>query len=459
MPSEHLFTPIFTGDEVAAATSGDAWVDAIAEFERELAAAEAELGLIPPGAAEAVAAAADRSLGAPGDLGRAGRSSGTPVVPIVEALTARLDDGELGRAGAGGYGAAVHYGATSQDAMDTAAMLVARRASRLILADLDAAADACASLAREHRRTIATGRTLLQPAVPVTFGLKAAKWLVALADAADCLERVVRERLAVQLGGAAGTMAAFGDKGPALSARLAERLGLADPLLPWHTDRSRVVELAGALVGAANAAGKVALDVVLLAQSEVGEAAEGGGHGGSSTMPHKANAITSVTVLAAARLAHGAAGVIVAGGVQEHERAATGGWHAEWHALTELLRAAGGCTAGLRSVLDGLEVDAARMAGNVGRARGALTAEHVALDLARDLGRREAAALVGRASARAAEEGTMLRDVLARMPEVVRLRSAAELDELCDPARYLGACDLLVDRALARHAERRKATR
>lgn len=444
-----LFDPLFTSDAMDAATSPEAWTAALLAFERELARAEADAGVVPRPAAEAVAGAAGRIHPRPGDLGVAARSAGNPVVPLVRALAAAVDDAP----GAAGHGAWAHFGATSQDAMDTAAMLVAREGCRLLLADVGAAADACAALARRHRRTLMTGRTLLQPALPITFGLKVAGWLVGLVEAAAVVERVAAERLAVQLGGAAGSLASLGDRGPAVSARLAERLGLAEAPLPWHTDRGRVVELAGALVGLANAAAKVAFDVVLLAQAEVGEVTEGGGggHGGSSTMPHKANPVSSVLVLAAARRAHGAAAVLVSSGVQDHERAGTGGWHAEWQALTDLLRAAGGCANGVAAVVDRLTVSPSRMAANLDRTGGVLMAERVALDLAPELGRAPAAEVVGAASRRAIETGCSFRQALAAEPEVARRRDPVALDRLCEPEGYLGANDELIDRALARH--------
>jgi 3-carboxy-cis,cis-muconate cycloisomerase len=442
-----LFGPIFTSDEVAAATGPEAWIRALLAFERELALAEGELGILSAESARAAADATGRVVLSARELGIAARSFGNPVAPLVRAL---VDE-------AGGS-SAVHFGATSQDAMDTAAMLVADDVCRIVARDLGAAARSCAALAERHRTTLMTGRTLLQPAVPITFGLKAAGWLVALVEAGGAVDRVRTERLGVQLGGAAGTMAAFGDRGPELSAALAGRLGLVDPQMPWHTDRSRVVELAAAISLVANAAAKVALDVVLLAQAEVGEVREGVGDGGdagggSSTMPHKANQAVSVAVLAAARRVHAATASLVAGAVQDHERAATGGWHAEWQTLNDLLRAAGGCAEGAARVLGALDVDAGRMEENVRRTHGVLVAERVALELAPRLGRSEASALVGRASRRALAEGRLLRDELAETPEVAALYSAEQLDALCDPAGYLGAAQTLVDRALARHHE------
>lgn len=447
-----MLDALFTSDSVLAATAPRAWVDALVRFEVELARAQEALGILGPGSADAVAGAAGRAQLTPLQLAVDGRSSGNPVVPLVRAIAAA------------GHDVPVHLGATSQDAMDTAAMLVAGTVCTVVLGDLDHAAGACAALVEVHRRSAMTGRTLLQPAVPVTFGLKAAGWLVALIEARDALARVATERLAVQLGGAAGTMASFGDRGPELCAALAGRLGLRDPLLPWHTDRSRIVELGAALVVTANACAKIALDVVLLSQAEVGEVAEGGevgegDRGGSSTMPHKANAIGAVSILAAARHAHGAFATLVAAGVQDHERAATGGWHAEWDALCRMFQATGGCASNAAALLTGLRVDATRMADNLAATHGLVVAERIALDLAPDSGRAEAAALVRKASTQARREGRSLRDVLGAMPEVTALRTPAQLDALCDPWRYLGAADQLVDRALDLHASRRSTDR
>jgi 3-carboxy-cis,cis-muconate cycloisomerase len=443
-----LFDPLFSSDRVLAATSPGAWVAALLAFERELAAAEAELGILSANDAEAVADACSRFDLAPDDLGSRGRAAGNPVVPLVAAL----------RSLAGDHASAVHHGATSQDAMDSAAMLVAKHACRIVVDDLDGAARACAGIVRRHRAAVMVGRTLLQPAVPVTFGFKAARWLAGLTDAAAALERAADARLAVELGGAAGTLAAWGDRGLELCALLARRLGLQEPVVPWHTDRSRLVELSGALVVASAAAAKVALDVALLSQAEVGEASEAGdaGHGGSSTMPHKSNPVSSVLVLAAWRRAQGAASTLSACAVQDHERGATGGWHAEWESLTDLLRAAGGCAFGIRKVLGSLRVDAARLARNLEATDGVVMAERVSFDLATDLGREAASDIVARAAASAAAEGRTLRDVLGSVPEVAARRSPAELDALFDPSGYLGATDALVERVLAAHDARER---
>jgi 3-carboxy-cis,cis-muconate cycloisomerase len=345
LTSDDLFSPLFAPDALRQAVSGEAWVRALLDVEAALASAAAEAGAIEAGEAEAVAAACAGTF-EPERLGRAGRAGGNPAIALVAELREAAP--------------AAHFGATSQDALDSAAMLVARRARELVLGELDGVAAACARLAREHRATPMAGRTLLQQAQPITFGLKAAGWLAGVADARAGLRAL---RLEAQLGGPAGTLAAFGDRGPAVLGGFAARLGLAEPALPWHARRGRVAALGSALAIAAGACEKVALDVVLLAQSEVGEVAEGGG-GGSSSMAHKRNPAAAVRARAAARSARAAAGVLLEAMAAEHERAA-GAWHAEWSALSTALAGAGGAAWCVRESLSGLSVDAGRMAANL----------------------------------------------------------------------------------------------
>jgi 3-carboxy-cis,cis-muconate cycloisomerase len=349
LTSRGLFTPIFVPEAVQDAVSDDAWLRALLDVEAALAAAEAAEGLISSDAAAAIASASPDV----DDLGLAARAAANPVVPLV----ARL------REAVGEHGDAVHFGATSQDILDSAAMLVSRRALVPVGAQLDAVADACAALARRHRGTVMAGRTLLQQAVPVTLGLKAASWMAGVAGAAARLRELP---LPAQLGGAAGTLSKLGGRGPAVAERFAAELGLDAPPLPWHGDRRPVAELGAALAIAAGAVEKVALDVVLLAQTEVGEVAEAsdGGRGGSSAMPHKQNPVGAVRARAAARTVRGAAGVLLEAMAGEHERAA-GAWHSEWRALSDALAYTGGAAWSLREALAGLTVDPERMRANM----------------------------------------------------------------------------------------------
>jgi 3-carboxy-cis,cis-muconate cycloisomerase len=301
-----------------------------------------------------------------------------------------------------------------------------------------------ARLADAHRSTPMAARTMLQQALPTTFGVKAAGWLVAALEARRLVDTVRRERLAVQFGGAAGTLAAVAEHGPAILRRLAEDLGLAEPVLPWHTNRVRIAELGAALATTAGVLGKIALDVVLLAQTEVGEAREEIG-GGSSTLPHKHNPIESTLARACTRLVHGYASVLTSGLEQEHERAA-GAWHAEWEALSGALAYTGGAAHAVGRAVGSLQVDAQRMRHNLGATDGLVLAERVSFALAARYGRAEGHDIVREAAARVAASGRSLADEL-REDERVGL-SDAELDALLDPATYLGSAEAFVDRAL-----------
>jgi len=385
--SEPLFDASLVPAEVARATGERAWVEAMLEVEVALVAVQAELGLAPSSAAEAIAHAAESLHLDPAVLGEEAGLTGTPADPLVRALRSAAGDKAVARW--------VHHGATSQDIVDSAAMLVARRALAHIEPALAATADCCAELAERYRETPMLARTLLQPALPTTFGLVAARWLVSIDDAGERLHAVSAQRLTVQLGGPAGTLAALGGDGPAVAAGVARRLGLTEPILPWHTLRGPVHALAGALDEALGAVGKVALDVVLLSQAEVGEVAESSdnGRGGSSSLPHKHNPIGSALALGGVRRAHAAASLLTGTMLQELERSATGAWHSEWAPLSEALALTGGVATTMTRVLDGLQVCPERMSENL--ARSGVPELDVALDPATNLA--AASTLVDRA--------------------------------------------------------------
>lgn len=450
-PPSGLFSSISTTRALLEATGDAAWVAALLEFEEALALAERDAGVLPPEHADAVVAAC-RSLPVdPSLLARGARSSGTPVAPLVELLSDAAGDRSSGY---------VHFGATSQDALDTAAMLVAKRSCTLVLRDLDEACHACARLVSAHGATTMVARTLLQPAVPTTFSLKAACWLDSLLDARSLLAHVRDERLAVQLGGAAGTLASLGDAGPAVLAGLARRLGLREPRLAWHASRARIAELASALAVCSGAVAKIALDVVLLQQAEVRELSEGAGssdrpggaEGWSSTLPSKQNPVASVAVLASSRRAAALAGSLVGGLAHEHERAA-GSWQAEWESLVELVRASGGAVARAAALLAGLEVDAPQMRSNLDATGGALLGERVALHLAPRIGRARAREVARRAVSAAAAPGGSLREALAGDPTARELLDGAAIEQLVEPTTYLGASHELAARVLAAYRE------
>jgi len=443
-----LLRLIFAPDEFREAVSGRSWLQAMLDAEAALAAAEARAGLIPHKAAATIASCCEATRFDPEGLGREGRAAGNPVPPLVKALTEAVFEvsEEAAR-----Y---VHKGATSQDIVDSAAMLVAQRALDLILAQLEGISHACARLAEEHRENIMAGRTLLQQALPTTFGLKAAGWLVSVLEGRRKL-LVERERgLAAQLGGAAGTLASLGESGVSVLGQFARELDLAEPAVPWHTDRTRIAEIGGALSLLAGVLGKIALDVILMAQTEVGEVAEpaGEGRGGSSTLPHKRNPILSVTAAANTRRVQALAQTLYQAMIGEHERAA-GAWHAEWEALSEALALTGGAAAAVREVTEGLEVYPEKMRQNLDETGGMLMAENVTTVFSDRLGRLEAHEIVGAASRRVADSGKPFREELLAEPVLRERLSTEEIDAALDPAGYLGSAVAFIDRALALYRE------
>jgi 3-carboxy-cis,cis-muconate cycloisomerase len=428
------FSAIFVPQELQEAVSDRSWLQGMLDAEHALAKAGAAVGLVPENAAARIGEVCRAELYDTTRLAENGRVVGNPAEPLVRELRDAVGDE------AADY---VHLGATSQDIVDTAAMLVSRRAVTLVLAELDRLADGCAELARAHRSTPMPARTLLQQAVPTTFGLKAAGWLVSVLEARRRLAAVQAERLAAQLGGAAGTLAALGDEALEVVRLYAQELGLAEPVLPWHANRQRVAELGAALDAVAGAAAKAGRDIALLAQSEVGEVAEASG-GRSSTMPQKRNPVRSTLAVACARLTHAHSGVLLGELAHEHERA-VGGWHAEWEALSGALAFAGGSAAAAADAVTGLEVDAVRMWANLEASGGVVVAERISFALTARLGRSEAHEVVAEAARAPSFREALLADERTGL-------SAEELDPLLDPTGYLGAAETLVDRALGEHA-------
>lgn len=428
-----LFDPVFGGDAVAAEVSDQAWVTALLEVEAALSRAASTVGLVSAAHAATVTTVA-AALGAPAgldiaDLGRKSAAGGNPVIPLVRILRAAC-------AAEGVPASAVHVGATSQDVMDSALMLLAHRAGHIVLADLRAAANSGAELARAHRATPMVARTLGQQALPTTFGALAVSWFTGLDDAATQLERALCA-LPGQFGGAAGTLAAVHPRGLEMADALADELGLARQVAPWHTTRTPVAALASALGMAAGAVAKPATDIIAMASTEFGEVAEDA-PGGSSAMPHKQNPVAAITARAAARRAPGLVSTVLSSMDHEFARAA-GAWHAEWETVTDLLRLAGGAAHQLASSLGGLHVHADAMARNLDITGGLILAERVtgALSAHTDSAREIVTA--------AAASGVPL----DRAPEITAHLSADELRDLLDPSNYLGHAVDLVDRALS----------
>ncbi|MGW2619463.1 3-carboxy-cis,cis-muconate cycloisomerase [Streptomyces sp. NPDC001500] len=436
-PESALLAPGWSGSPAARATDDDAYLRALLDAEAALTRAQEALGAAPRGAGAAVTAAAAGDFDVD-SLAERARGGGNPVIPLVADLTEAVG---------AAYGPYVHRGATSQDIMDTATMLVAARTLEPVLADLDRTQAALARLAAGHRDTAMAARTLTQHAVPTTFGLKAAGWRSLVLDARDRIT-AVRDSLPAQLGGAAGTAAAFTAYGvrdtTALTAAYAREVGLAAPLLPWHTLRTPVADLAACLAFTAGALGKLAADVLVLGRTEIAEVGEGGA-GGSSAMPHKANPVRSTLIAAAARRAPQLAATLYGSLVAQDERPA-GAWHAEWEPLRDLLRLVGGAARDAVELTEGLRVNADAMRANLGLTHGLVVSERLSAELAGLLGRARARELLTELARRAYSENRPLVELLAQEADV----KDVDLDELTDPARYTGSAGALTDRALER---------
>jgi 3-carboxy-cis,cis-muconate cycloisomerase len=432
-----LYSGMFARGGVRAEVSDSGWLAAMLDVESALAAAQARVGLVPEDVASVIASVCLPERYDLGALAERAGPAGNPVIPLVAALRELLPPQMRKYA---------HLGATSQDINDTAAMLVAKRALVPLRADLDACADACADLAERHADAVMAGRTVLQHAVPVTFGLKAAGWLSALDHGRAHLSGL---RLPVQYGGAAGTLSVLRGRGHEVIPRLAAELDLDAPGLPWHSDRTPVGVLACALGLVSGTLAKIATDVKLLSQTEVAEVAEPSapGRGGSSAMPHKRNPVGSMSTLACAQRVPGLVASVLAGMAHEHERAA-GPWQAEWETLGDLLRLTGSAASWSREVLEGLSVDTRRMRDNLSATGGLLMAENVVTALG---GGPENRTLVDDACARALASGRPLAEMLATSG-----LSRAEIDAALDPAGHLGSAPTFIDRAIAAHRQERR---
>ena len=435
-----LLSPVRVGSPAEAATGDTAFLQAMLDAEAALTRSLAVLGHAPAAAGAAVTAAARAERFDVRDLALRARAGGNPVIPLVADLTAAVEPAARPW---------VHPGATSQDILDTAAMLVAHRTLRHLLADLDRTAAALARLAAEHRTTAMPGRTLTQHAVPTTFGLKAVGWRSLVLDAGDRLA-AVRDRLPAQLGGAAGTLAAFQERGPgdgtALVEAYAAETGLAAPALPWHVLRTPVADLGCALALTAGALGKLAADVLLLTRTETRELAEGSG-GGSSAMPHKANPVRAMLIAATARQLPSLAATLLGSMTAEDERPA-GAWHAEWQTLREALRLTGGAAREAAQLAEGLRVFPERMRSDLELTAGLIVSERLSVALAAKLGPARGRELAEQAARALSRDGVPLRQSLSTASELTE----AQLDLLLDPDGYLGAAATLTDRALLRTA-------
>lgn len=435
-----VFGNLFGTEAMRAVFGDDARLQRLLDVEAALARAQGGLGVIP--------AAAAKEIGAKADLARIDRAAiregtelaGYPIVALVQALAAACSDG------AGRY---VHWGATTQDIVDTGLVLQIRDGLALLDQDLTELCATLATLAAQHRATVMAGRTHLQHALPITFGLKCATWLAPLQRHQIRLAELRPRVLMLQFGGAVGTLASLGVDGLKVVDALAAELDLEAPKVAWHTARDSLAEVAGFLGVLTGTLGKIATDVSLLMQSEVGEAFEPhiAGRGGSSTMPQKRNPIACEFILAAARNVHALVPAMLGAMLQDHERA-TGPWHAEWLALPPMFVLTAGALRHACAMLGGLTVDALRMQRNLEATGGLIMAEAVMMALAGTMGRGEAHHVVQEACDRALRDGRSLHEVLAADPRVTTHIDAAGLADVMDPARYVGLAGELVDRVL-----------
>jgi 3-carboxy-cis,cis-muconate cycloisomerase len=436
---------LFTTDAMREIFCDRARVQRMLDFEAALARAEASVGVIPPDAADTIGRCCRVEDFDLAKIAVAARDVGNVAIPLIARLTERV---ARAHPGAQGY---VHWGATSQDVIDTGLVLQLRDALTLIEKDVARLADALAKQASLHRATLIAGRTWLQQALPVTLGLKLATTLAALDRHRTRLAALRRRTLVLQFGGAAGTLASLGSRGLAVETALATELNLAIPALPWHTQRDNLCEAAAFLGLVVATVGKLARDLALLAQTEVGETFEPvkAGRGGSSTLPQKRNPVGAAVALAAAVRVPGLVATMLTAAVQEHERG-LGNWPAEWDTLPEIVLLSAGALDAMANVVEGLEVDVARMRANLDLSQGQILAEAVLMALAPALGRDIAHELVANASRRALSEGRHLRDVLAEEQRVTAVLDRDAIGRLFDPQTYLGSTDALIERALAR---------
>jgi 3-carboxy-cis,cis-muconate cycloisomerase len=431
-----LIDSLATTQPLADLFSDGSVLEAMLRFEAELARAEAEVGIIPKSAASVIAGCATVDHFDLAALARATLRAGTPAIPLVKTLTQAVREKHSNAA------RFVHWGATSQDVADSAISLLLKRAEPILISDLKQLEDALAKLTEEHGQSVMLGRTLLQSAPPVTFGLKAAGWLGSIRRAGDALREALVGAAVLQFGGASGTLASLADQGIAVSRVLAQKLGLARPEAPWHTHRDRWASLICACGVLTGALGKMARDISLLMQNEVEEAAEpgGNGRGGSSTMPHKRNPIACSLTLAAAHRVPGLVASYLSAMVQEHERA-VGGWQAEWPIMSATIQSTGLAITSMAEVGEGLSVSEPNMRANIQNTNGVIFAERAMMLLGSKLGRDAAHKILEAAARKCVAEKRHLTEVLAEIPEVTAHLDRSTLRELETPEKYLGSAE------------------
>ena len=440
----NLLDPLFRSSAVDTVFSDRSTLQGMLDFEGALARAEARVGVIPQAAAIAISSKCRAELFDEAALAQAAARSGNLAIPLVKHLTALVAKKDKQASHF------VHWGATSQDAIDTGRILQLRSALDLIARDLDSLAQPLGALAQKHRSTLIAGRTWMQQALPTTLGVKIAGWLDAIVRHKWRFAETRTRCFVLQFGGAVGTLAALGSRGPDVASMLAAELALGLPDLPWHSHRDRMVEVGLTLSLCAGTVGKIARDISLHMQSEVAEIFEpaGEGRGGSSTMPHKRNPVSAAVMLAAAIRVPGLAASLLTSMLQEDERG-LGGWHAEWEILPEIVQLTAGAVHQLATIVPGLEIDVQRMRKNLDLTEGLIFAEAVTMALGEKIGKPQAHEIVEAACKRALRDKRELRAILSADPKVSAHLSMGDLDRLFDPRNYLGAAEEYVYRVVA----------
>ena len=441
-----MFDALFIDADVANLFTDKAIIQAMLRFEAALALANADASVIPFDQARLIARVCESAEIDLEKIILAARQAGNPAIPLVKELTTlvRKTDSHAAEF--------VHLGATSQDLIDTAIMHQLKEALSKLYPGVTHLQQRLTELINEHRETVMIGRTLLQQARPISFAFKLAGWLDQLIRCRDRLREVRARVLVLQFGGAVGTMAACGRDALTIMSRLAERMELAEPTMPWHTARDRLFEVASALAMLTGCLGKIATDASLLMQTEVGEISEAAeeGRGGSSAMPHKRNPVAPTMIIAACSRVPGLLATMSASMMQEHERS-VGRWHAEWNPLPEIVCLAGGAIKHAGDLFSRLEVNVTRMRQNIDVTRGLVFAESIAVTLAREIGKSEAEKLVKSACQQAREKDCHLRQALGKDPTISRVLGQAALEQIFRPETALGAANELIDRVL-KHA-------
>jgi 3-carboxy-cis,cis-muconate cycloisomerase len=438
-----LLDPLFTTDKMREIFSDTNRLQRMLDFEAALARALASAEVAPRSSVASIEAQCKSNLYSREAIAGSAALAGNLAIPLVKELTALVAKSDEKAAGF------VHFGATSQDVIDTGLVLQLREAFDDTEKELARLSSVLRQLAAEHKETLLAGRTWMQQASPVTLGLKFAGWLDAIERHRERFAQTRKRVEVLQFGGAVGTLAALGSAGPRVAEALARELKLTLPDIAWHAQRDRPVEVAATYGLLTGTLGKMARDISLMSQTEIGEVAEPAapGRGGSSTLPHKRNPVGCSVVLAAAIRMPGLVSTMLSAMVQEHERG-LGGWQAEWATLPEICTLTSGALSHMIQILEGLEIHQDAMARNLDATHGLLMAEAVAMALAKHMGKMPAHQVIERASHRALESRKLFREVLVNEQEISKYLSAREIDELLDPKNYTGSAQVMIDRVL-----------